>query len=284
MKTFVSALFAAALLVASPVVADDLVTIPDLVGMKNGNDVIAILTAAGLKPEFGDQILPSTPEQALTIAKQFPEAGKKVPRGSLVIVIGYTRYAPSVVGLPLDRAVARLEAAGLRVGSVLLSDPAPTPELADTVVYQLPPDENNAVSLKVYAPYYAPGSGTDGSGGGGGGGGAGGGGGGGGGGGVISAGCGGGRGFVFTTGVNTPCSMDLAALLGVPPSILSDMRLESQPSNGSVTWGNGVLAYTPAKDFRGEDSFIMSSTKKELVDGQIVDAGREKTVWKFIVQ
>jgi hypothetical protein len=278
MKTLVSALFAAALLVVSPVAAVDLVTVPNLVGMKNGNDVIAILNAAGLKSQFGDQILPPSPNEALTVAKQFPAAGKKVPTGSTVMVIGYSRYAPNVVGLSLDKASAKLEAEGLRVGSVSMSDTAPTPELSDTVTHQLPPDENNAVSLTVYAPYYAPGSGSDGSagtqpdGGGGAGG------------GVISAGCGGGRGFVFTTSVNTPCSMNLAALLGVPPSMLSDMRLESQPSNGSVTWGNGVLAYTPAKDFRGEDSFIMSSTKKELVDGQIVDAGREKTVWKFIVQ
>jgi hypothetical protein len=194
------------------------------------------------------------------------------------MVIGYSRYAPNVVGLSLDKASAKLEAEGLRVGSVSMSDTAPTPELSDTVTHQLPPDENNAVSLTVYAPYYAPGSGSDGSagtqpdGGGGAGG------------GVISAGCGGGRGFVFTTSVNTPCSMNLAALLGVPPSMLSDMRLESQPSNGSVTWSNGVLAYSPATDFRGEGSFIMSSSKKDLVDGQTVDAGREKSVWKFIVQ
>jgi hypothetical protein len=282
MKTLVSALFAAALLIVSPVAAVDLVTVPNLVGMKNGNDIIAILNAAGLKSQFGDPILPPSPNEALTVAKQFPAAGIKVPTGSVVLVIGYTRYAPNVVGLSLDKATAKLEAEGLRVGSVMMSDTAPTPELSDTVVYQLPPDENNAVSLKVYAPYYAPGSGSDagqpGDGGGGGGGG------GGDGGAIISAGCGGGRGFVFTTGVNTPCSMNLAALLGVPPSILSDMRLESQPSNGSVTWSNGVLAYAPAKDFRGEDSFIMSSSKKDLVDGQLVDAGREKSVWKFIVQ
>jgi hypothetical protein len=93
-----------------------------------------------------------------------------------------------------------------------------------------------------------------------------------------------GGGVVITTSVNTPCSLNLAAVFGLPPSAFSDMRLESQPSHGKVDWSNGVLTYTPAPDYRGPDSFTMSATHKTAVNGESVDVGRENQVWGIAVQ
>ena len=90
--------------------------------------------------------------------------------------------------------------------------------------------------------------------------------------------------MVITTSVDTPCSLNLAAAFGLPPSAFGDMHLEGQPSHGSASWSNGTLTYTPAPGYRGPDSITMSSTKKALVNGQTVNAGRENTVMGVLVQ
>jgi hypothetical protein len=76
--------------------------------------------------------------------------------------------------------------------------------------------------------------------------------------------------------------LNLAAVF--PASAVSDLHLETQPSHGSVTWSDGVLAYTPATDYRGPDNFTVSTSKKALVNGQLVNAGRENQVWGIVVQ
>jgi hypothetical protein len=102
---------------------------------------------------------------------------------------------------------------------------------------------------------------------------------------VASAPCGVGRGLVLTTSVNTTCSLNFAAIFGgLPASVLNDMRVETQPSHGRVEWSNGILTYTPQTDFRGKDSFTMSSSVNTAVEGKLVHAGRDADVWKVIVE
>lgn len=94
-----------------------------------------------------------------------------------------------------------------------------------------------------------------------------------------------GGGVVISTSVNTPCSLNVAALFGgLPDSVLNDMRIETQPSHGRVEWSNGILTYTPAPDYRGRDSFTMSSTHNIAVEGQLVNAGRQDLVYVVEVQ
>jgi hypothetical protein len=93
-----------------------------------------------------------------------------------------------------------------------------------------------------------------------------------------------GGGVAITTSVNTPCSLNLAVIFGLPPSAFSDMRVESQPSHGKVEWSNGILTYTPATDYRGPDSFTISATHKTAVEGKSVTLGRENQVWGIAVQ
>lgn len=279
MRTLVCVFFAAALFAVQPAVADDLVTVPNLKGMKGGSDIVGILSTMALNAKFADPILAPKKEVELTVVDTVPHAGTKVPKGSTVLITAYSRYAPFVVGLQLDKAVAKLEAAGVPYG-VDVSN-APTPEDVNKVVYQGIPDaQTGKVTLHVYAPYYQgnepqtstaapatpPSAGTPPSG-------------------VISAGCGSpGGGVVITTSVNTPCSLNLAAVFGLAPSAFSDMHLEGQPSHGSASWSNGTLTYTPAPGYRGPDSITMSATAKTAVNGQSVTIGRQNQVWKILVQ
>ena len=102
------------------------------------------------------------------------------------------------------------------------------------------------------------------------------------GGGAISAGCGSpGGGVVISTSVNTPCSLNLGAVLGAAAA--NDLRVEIQPSHGNVVWSSGILTYTPVPDYRGRDSFTVSTTTKTLVNGQLVE-GRGNQVWGIVVQ
>ncbi len=287
MKTLVCGLFAAALFVVQPAAADNLVTVPNLVGMKGGSDIVGILSTLALNAKFADPILAPNKDVELTVIVTVPHAGTKVPKGSTVLITAYSRYAPFVVGMQLEKAVALMEAAGIPI-AVDVSN-APKPEDVNKVVYQGIPDaQTGKVTLRVYAPYYQgsepqtstatpsapppsggtpPGAGAGGAGG------------------LISAGCGSpGKGVIIATSVNTPCSLNIAAMFGLPPSGLDDMHLESQASHGRVEWSNGILTYTPAQDYRGPDSFTMSSTKKALVNGQTVNAGRENFVYGVLVQ
>jgi hypothetical protein len=164
-----------------------------------------------------------------------------------VLITAYSHYAPAVLGLQLDKATAKLEAEGVPLAGIDVVN-APSPELVNQVIYQGMPDEAGKVTLKVYAPYYqvnepqtstaAPSTPpTTGFGGG-----------------AIAGSSGCLRpaaGTVIMTSVDTPCSVDLAATLGLPPAMSSDLRLETQPSHGSASWSNGTLTYTPAPGYRG---------------------------------
>jgi hypothetical protein len=57
-------------------------------------------------------ILAPKREVELTVVDTVPHAGTKVPKGSTVLITAYSRYAPFVVGLQLEQATAKLEAAG----------------------------------------------------------------------------------------------------------------------------------------------------------------------------
>jgi hypothetical protein len=93
-----------------------------------------------------------------------------------------------------------------------------------------------------------------------------------------------GGGILITTSVDTPCSLNFAATLGLPLAMFSDMRLEGQPSHGTASWSNATLTYTPAPGYRGPDSVTMSATAKTAVNGQSVNLGRKNTVYGILVQ
>jgi hypothetical protein len=57
MKRLVALIFAVALFTVQPAAADDLVTVPNLKGMKGGNDIIGILSPLALNAKFADPIL-----------------------------------------------------------------------------------------------------------------------------------------------------------------------------------------------------------------------------------
>jgi Bacterial Ig domain len=280
MKRLVALIFAVAFLAVHPAAADDLVTVPNLKGMKGGNDIVGILSTLALNAKFGDPILAPNRDVELTVVDTVPHAGTKVPKGSTVLITAYSHYAPVVVGLQLDKATAKLEAEGVPLAGIDVVN-APSPELVNQVIYQGVPDEAGKLTLKVYAPYYqgnepqtstaAPSTPPSAGGGGG-----------------AVAGSSGclrpAAGTVITTSVDTPCSVDLAATLGLPPAMFSDLGLETQPSHGSASWSNGTLTYTPAPGYRGPDSVTMSATAKTAVNGQSVTIGRQNQVWKILVQ
>jgi hypothetical protein len=284
MKILVCVIFAAALFAVQPVAADDLVTVPNLAGMKGGNDVVGILSTMALNAKFADPILAPNRKLELPVVTTVPHAGTKVPKGSSILITAYSHYAPFVVGLQLEKATAKLEAEGVPLAGIDVSN-APSPELVNQVVYQGIPDQAGRVTLKVYAPYYQgnepqtstatpappPSGGTPPSGGVGGTGG--------------MAVCGSpGGGIMITTKADTPCSLNMAAILHLDPSYFSDMHLEGQPSHGTVTWSNATLTYTPAPGYRGRVSVTMSSTAKTAVNGQIVDLGRKNYAYGILVQ
>jgi hypothetical protein len=284
MKTLVCVILAAALFAVRPAAADDLVTVPNLVGMKGGNDIVGILSTLALNAKFGDPILAPNRKVELTVVATVPHAGTKVPKGSTVLITAYSHYAPFVVGLPLEKATAKLEAEGVPLAGIDVSN-APSPEHVNEVVYQGIPDEAGRVTLHVYAPYYQgdkpqtstatpappPSGGTPPSPGAGGTGG--------------MAVCGSpGGGIIITTSVDTPCSLNMAAATGLDAKYFSDMRLEGQPSHGTATWSNATLTYTPAPGYRGRDSVTMSSTEMGAVNGQSVNLGRKNYAYGILVQ
>ncbi len=285
MKTLVCGLFAAALFVVHPAAADNLVTVPNLVGMKGGSDIVGILSTLALNAKFADPILAPNKDVELTVIVTVPHAGTKVPKGSTVLITAYSRYAPFVVGMQLEKAVALLEAAGIPI-AVDVSN-APKPEDVNKVVYQGIPDaQTGKVTLHVYAPYYQgsepqtstatpsappPSEGTPPSAGAGGTG------------GMAMCGSPGG-GLLITTSVDTPCSLNFAAATGLPPAMFNDLRLEGQPSHGTATWSNGTLTYTPAPGYRGRDSVTMSGTEMGAVNGQSVNLGRKNYAYGILVQ
>jgi hypothetical protein len=235
--------------------------------------------------KFADPILAPKREVELTVVDTVPHAGTKVPKGSTVLIAAYSRYAPFVVGLQLEQATAKLEAAGVPLAGIDVSN-APSPELANTVSYQGIPNLDGKVTLKVYAPYYqgkepqtstatpttppsAGGTPPSASAGGAGG--------------LVTCGSPGG-GLLITTSVDTPCSLNFAAALGVPVSLFSDLHLEGQPSHGTASWSNGTLTYTPAPGYRGRDTITMSGTVMGAANGQSVNLGRHNTVYGVLVQ
>jgi hypothetical protein len=57
MKRLVALIFAVAVFTVQPAAADDLVIVPNLKGMKGGNDIIGILSTMALNAKFADPIL-----------------------------------------------------------------------------------------------------------------------------------------------------------------------------------------------------------------------------------
>src|SRR5690242_21338812 len=149
MKRLVALIFAVAFFAVHPAAADDLVTVPNLKGMKGGNDIVGILSTLALNAKFGDPILAPNRDVELTVVDTVPHAGTKVPKGSTVLITAYSHYAPVVVGLQLEKATAKLEAEGVPLAGIDVSN-APSPELVNQVVYQVIPDPAGRVTLKVY--------------------------------------------------------------------------------------------------------------------------------------
>jgi hypothetical protein len=118
MKRLVALIFAVAFLAVHPAAADDLVTVPNLKGMKGGNDIVGILSTLALNAKFGDPILAPNRDVELTVVDTVPHAGTKVPKGSTVLITAYSHYAPVVVGLQLDKATAKLEAEGVPLAGI----------------------------------------------------------------------------------------------------------------------------------------------------------------------
>jgi len=118
MKALVCVFFAAAVFAVQPAAADDLVTVPNLVGMKGGNDIVGILSTMALNAKFGDPILAPNRKVELTVVATVPHARTKVPKGSTVLITAYSHYAPFVVGLPLEKATAKLEAEGVPLAGI----------------------------------------------------------------------------------------------------------------------------------------------------------------------
>ena len=60
MKTLISIIFAGAVFAMQPALADDLVTVPNLKGMKGGNDIVGILSTLALNAKFANPFLGRT--------------------------------------------------------------------------------------------------------------------------------------------------------------------------------------------------------------------------------
>lgn len=138
----------------SPSPADELVSVPAVIGAESIEYARIILNQAGLKSAFKARKPPSKKEE-LTVADSAPGAGEKVKRGSTVVVYVYQKYEaetptptatptpaklgnmPTLTGLTLDQAVTRLPA-NMRIGSDEVGDAPPSPGLALTIFYQNP--------------------------------------------------------------------------------------------------------------------------------------------------
>jgi hypothetical protein len=152
--------------------------VPNLVGVGSGQ-LEGVLGASGLSlgavSAAGN---PAKPELAFTVASQDPLAETKVERGRAVsvsiwqgpiappptgseatpeptVASGRNGGVPNVVNDSLDQAVAKLEAAGLRVGSVTRGGKPPRSDLAGRIYFQNPPagsplPANRQVAVKQY--------------------------------------------------------------------------------------------------------------------------------------
>jgi hypothetical protein len=155
----------------------DLVTVPPLPKSYTGSQVISTLGNVGLTASF--QKSQSAPSKDLeNEIFTDPGAGTRVQRGSTVVVMRYGKFepkddagtpvptvpedpavkaggVPNVIGDSLERAQARLEAAGLRVSGITRGGKPPTPDQAGRVYFQSPvggsplPANKNVV-LKQY--------------------------------------------------------------------------------------------------------------------------------------
>lgn len=123
------------------VVAKQLVTVPQLVGLMR-DVAIARLAEVGLSPgDTSTQFVEG--KDPLTVLKHEPVAGERVDAGFKVnLVVQDTAInVPSVVDLPLEKAVTTLVAAGLKVATITRVDVRRTDEVnkIGTVRSQDPP-------------------------------------------------------------------------------------------------------------------------------------------------
>jgi beta-lactam-binding protein with PASTA domain len=113
------------------------VSVPDLTKASSRFAVEQKLVKAGLNPVPNVVTVTGTGKPGAIIA-QTPAAGKKVRRGSKVtiqVVVGSTSIVvPSVVGLKVAQAAAKLDAVGLKLGEML----PPPPDPKATVGSQIP--------------------------------------------------------------------------------------------------------------------------------------------------
>jgi beta-lactam-binding protein with PASTA domain/Tol biopolymer transport system component len=113
------------------------VTVPDLTKASSRFAVEQKLVKAGLNPLPNVVTVTGTGKPGAIIA-QTPAAGKKARRGSKVtiqVVVGSTSIVvPSVVGLKVQQAAAKLDAVGLKLGEML----PPPPDPKATVGSQIP--------------------------------------------------------------------------------------------------------------------------------------------------
>jgi beta-lactam-binding protein with PASTA domain/tRNA A-37 threonylcarbamoyl transferase component Bud32 len=92
--------------------------VPDVTGAKDFDAAAALLSAQGLKAARGEDYSDTVPEGAIVSSN--PGAGSSVARGSTVTVVVSKGQpvVPSVNGLSLADATAKLNAAGYKLGSV----------------------------------------------------------------------------------------------------------------------------------------------------------------------
>jgi beta-lactam-binding protein with PASTA domain len=137
------------------------VMVPNLATYRDTDSMKATLKGLGLNWAF-TAAKPPTKDKAFKFAGQAPEAGTMVPEGATVTISMYQQFGtdekgkvPHVIDDSLESAVAKLEAAGLRVGSIDAGAKPPHPEKALRIYQQSPAGgaalpADKVVSLKQY--------------------------------------------------------------------------------------------------------------------------------------
>jgi beta-lactam-binding protein with PASTA domain len=141
----------------------DTVRVPNLAVFDSVSEMKAALVHVGLKGNFvATKVKTPKPEKAFKHQAQTPVPDDLVERGSVVTVYIYPKFegdekgkVPHVIDDSLESAVAKLEAAGLRVGSIDAGAKPPHPEKALRIYQQSPAGgaalpADKVVSLKQY--------------------------------------------------------------------------------------------------------------------------------------
>jgi hypothetical protein len=137
---------------------EDLVVVPSVAGAESIEYMRIILNQAGFKAAFR-AVKPKEKKDELTFADQKPSAGEKKKRGSTVVVFIYQKFessvaeaspspspgveapgtVPSLVGLTLEQAVAKLSPLGLSIGGIDDTKKTDKPDKVNTIIEQAPP-------------------------------------------------------------------------------------------------------------------------------------------------